>query len=204
VRTGYQPKALGLGGGTLTVTATVTNTGNVRQSGQVAVTAKGLLGVWDDSVLITLPDIIPPGQQVTVTQEIDGVPPAVWADVSLTLTPTTPPGLQARATAPAVSASRGVWLAPWVAGIGLVIIAGAVWLLVHLRRRSAAVKQELRRIRQQLAEKTSRSEAEESARAGKAEAEESKLAGKTEAEESARVEKTEAEEPAPPEPEAED
>lgn len=132
VKTHYEPKALGLLGGTLRVTVTVTNNGNVRQSGLLEVSSSGPLGAWSDSIDIELPDPIPPGKKVTITREFKDVPPVVHVDTELTVTPRS---ASVRTVAPVVSASSGAWTAPWVSGVLVILVVGVARLVFHLHQR---------------------------------------------------------------------
>jgi hypothetical protein len=128
----YRPANFGFGLGELTVTARIANTGNLRQSGTARLTATGLLGAWRSASLEVEVPMLLPGQDIVLTQAFDGVPPALWADVTLEIEANPRDGFE---TAPTVIGESRVWLAPWIGLLVLALIAVAVWRLRTRRRR---------------------------------------------------------------------
>jgi hypothetical protein len=104
------------GSGNGTVTYTVENTGNLRVSPTSTVTLTGLGGRELDTVVDKSLIEVLPGQRVTMTTKVSGVP---WTDrVVATVKTTTAEGAQAEA-------SDTIWLTPWPGfGLGLLLILG--------------------------------------------------------------------------------
>jgi hypothetical protein len=115
------------GSGNGTVSYTIENTGNLRLSPTSSVTLSGAGGrsiaeVADTSV----PDLLP-GQKVTITTDVTGIP---WTDhLSAHVVSTTPEGARSEADGSA-------WLTPWPGLVGIVLLIGAGATLL-IRRRTA-------------------------------------------------------------------
>lgn len=120
------------GQGTGTVTYTVENTGNLRLSPTGDVTLSGLFisdRSWDTQALV---DLLP-GQRVTLTQEISGVPwfGSLGVDVDLTA------GEEL-----AASDGASAWIVPWpFVVLALALLTGAIFVLV---RRTGVLRRKLR------------------------------------------------------------
>lgn len=124
-----------LSGGTLTVTFTVQNTGNVRLTGQPTLNAAGPFGLGRRSVeAAALPEILP-GGELSTTVRMAGVPPLFRLTTSTVVAPAAvddqvldppPKGNPVQVT---------VWAVPWPQLVLLVLLAFAVWVLIVARRR---------------------------------------------------------------------
>lgn len=125
--------------GSVEVTYLLTNTGNVRLDPIADVRIAGPAGLGAVTVpAADLPELLP-GDAITRTVTVPGVWPTVYTSVELTAggTPTSGANPPVGATA-----STGVWTVPWV-GLGLLVVAGAlIVVLVRRRKRRARVTQE--------------------------------------------------------------
>lgn len=130
--TSYAGSPNPLGGGTVRVSYTIENTGNVRLAADQAVTVKGLLGVGSRRVEPKdVPEVLP-GNSVSFSVNIDGVWPAVRSDVQVELKPFATIGAdELAALPPAVSRTASVWTFPWAQTVTLAVLvgvpAGIVW-----------------------------------------------------------------------------
>jgi hypothetical protein len=131
----YQPARGGFGLGRLTVTARIVNTGNLRQAGVARVTAAGPAKVWrTEGPEFEVPMLLP-GQSHLVTQVLEDVPPALWADAGLVVEAAAREGYE---QAPLVRAGARTWLAPWIAAIALTLLTAGLWRLLTRRPRRRA------------------------------------------------------------------
>ncbi|MFG3689313.1 WxL protein peptidoglycan domain-containing protein [Micromonospora sp. NPDC047740] len=123
------------GGGEVTATATVRNTGNVRLAGTPTVHAAGPLGLTAGSASGgTLPEILP-GDAVRTTVRLAQVPPLFRLTVTAAVTPTAVAGQTLDPPPGTVSHQVTVWAVPWSQLLMLALLAGAAWTLVAVRRR---------------------------------------------------------------------
>ncbi|MEU4152809.1 hypothetical protein [Streptomyces sp. NPDC026659] len=146
-----------LGGGSLRLTYTVTNTGNVRLNARQFVTSQGLFGMIKQSAPIgDLPEILP-GDSLTRAVTVKGVWPAVRLDAGLVLEPVASDGEGAPVRVAPATASESVSAWPWgqlIVLAALVVLAGGYALLRKRRKRkveeavSAAVAKTLDTARQ--------------------------------------------------------
>jgi len=131
--------------GTVEVSYTVRNTGNVRLRSHQQLEITGLFG-WSlaDEALEDLPELLP-GASITRTEHVDHVTPAVRLQTSVTQTPFAPKAAGADAAgAQPVSASSSQWVVPWL----LLVVLGALfvaWRVVRRRRRAAGTSSAPRR-----------------------------------------------------------
>ncbi|MFF0176802.1 WxL protein peptidoglycan domain-containing protein [Micromonospora profundi] len=123
------------GGGDLTVSYLLRNTGNVRVGGAGSVVVDGPFG-WElaRTAPVDLPELLP-GATFAVTERITGVPPALRLAATVDLAATT-----TDTALPPVLRSAGVWAPPWLL---IALLAGAAgWFGVRRwrpwRRRSGA------------------------------------------------------------------
>ncbi|RKN47914.1 WxL protein peptidoglycan domain-containing protein [Micromonospora endolithica] len=126
-----------LGGGTLTATFTVRNTGNVRLTGQPALTAAGPFGLGRRSIdAAALPEILP-GDELTTTVRMSDVPPLFRLTASAAVTPAAVGGQVLDPPPQGGTAWATVWAMPWPQLVLLALLALAGWALIATRRRRA-------------------------------------------------------------------
>ena len=126
--------------GTLRVTWTATNTGNLRLAGVQEVSVRGPFG-WDlgTAAASDLSELLP-GSSAEQSVTLNGIPAAGLLTVAGVVQPV---DQTARLTGPlnAVPFSGTVVAVPWAAVIALLVLAAIVWLIVaSVRRRRAAVR----------------------------------------------------------------
>ncbi|GAA2367464.1 WxL protein peptidoglycan domain-containing protein [Dactylosporangium salmoneum] len=122
------------GTGSVRVSYTVRNTGNVRLSAGQSVTVEGPFGLLSrDAAVANLPEILP-GNALTNTVTVTGVWPATRMTAQIKLTPVASGGSKPVPTNPE-SGSASLWAPPWGQLIVLVVIAGLVVGVITLRRR---------------------------------------------------------------------
>ncbi|SNT60453.1 WxL protein peptidoglycan domain-containing protein [Actinacidiphila glaucinigra] len=132
----YQGTLDPAGSGSLRVTYTVENTGNVRLKARQLLRAEGLFGlIGQDAGLPDLPEILP-GNSLTRTVTVNGIWPGVRLDTDVILQPLASddqPALRAHQ----VTASRSLWAWPWGQLIVLAALAtsGGAYALLRRRRR---------------------------------------------------------------------
>lgn len=130
--------------GAATVTYEVHNAGNVRLSGEQAVSGHGVFGLGDHTVTLDPVDEILPGESVTVSGQVDGVLPLFRVTEEVLVTPVAP---QTSATVlPVVQAeaSAQAWAVPWAE---LIILAVLVLLVLWSRwRRKHAKKKNAKQV----------------------------------------------------------
>lgn len=125
-----------VGRGRATVTYTVRNTGNLRLGGLQEVQLRLPWGSTKDGLSrSTLPELLP-GNAVTVTSEVDAVPPAGWETATVRVEPLAPPGDLYPIVRVAV-ASDTFTAVPW-ALLALLVLIGIAVLGWRVRRRRAA------------------------------------------------------------------
>lgn len=131
VDAGYGGSLNPAGGGAVTATYRVRNTGNVRLAARPDVTVAGPFGLGRRTASAdVLPEILP-GGEVTTTVRVDGVPPLGRLSVDLDLTPVDPP---AGVPPPTALDHTSLWAPPWPQFAVAVLVAAAIWLAVLLRR----------------------------------------------------------------------
>ncbi|WP_213451391.1 WxL protein peptidoglycan domain-containing protein [Rhizomonospora bruguierae] len=129
------------GGGDVTATATVRNTGNVRLGGRPVTDVAGPLGLGARTASgAALPEILP-GGAIRTTVQLTGAPPLFRLAVTTTVTPAAVDGQVLDPTPETASHRVTVWAVPWSQLLLVVLVAGAVWAFVavrrHRRRRAA-------------------------------------------------------------------
>ncbi|MBJ7905610.1 DUF916 domain-containing protein [Streptomyces sp. DSM 110735] len=127
-----------LGGGSLRLTYTVTNTGNTRLRARQLVQSDGLFGLIRQSAPVgDLPEILP-GDSLTRTVTVKGVWPAVRLNAGPVLEPVASDGDGTPVRVAPAMASESVWAWPWgqlLVLAALVALAGGYVLLRGRRRR---------------------------------------------------------------------
>lgn len=131
IRPSYDPSLNPLGG-KATVTYTVANRGNVRLGGSTYVTAAGPFGLMEArSADQELPELLP-GEEVTFTVELDGVPAGVLDTATVHIDPA--PVAGDADTLEATSQSAQTLAVPWSV-LALLVVAGlAVFAWRRFRR----------------------------------------------------------------------
>lgn len=120
--------------GSLHVTYTVENTGNVRLKARQLLRTGGLFGlIGQDAALPDLPEILP-GSSLTRTFTVNGIHPGVRLDTDVVLQPLASDDLPAL-RAGQVTASRSLWAWPWGQLIVLAALAAAAGGYALLRKR---------------------------------------------------------------------
>ncbi|MEU1623634.1 DUF916 domain-containing protein [Streptomyces sp. NPDC005722] len=133
----YQGTLNPAGSGSLRVTYTVRNTGNVRLKARQMLRTKGLFGlIGQDAGLPGLPEILP-GNSLTRTVTVNGVWPGVRLDTDVVLQPLASDDQPAALRADQVTASRSLWAWPWgqLIVLAALVAAGCAYALLRRRRR---------------------------------------------------------------------
>lgn len=131
--------------GTMRVTYTVTNTGNVRLAAKKSIKVKSPIGFPTHTTdLAPLPELLP-GNAINIADEIHGVWPTVRASTKVTLTATpTRDGDDFNGTEAGASASTGAWTWPWAFLLLMVALGIGYAIRRELKkRREAAHAREL-------------------------------------------------------------
>ena len=132
LRVVHTPSVNPFGGGTITVSYLLRNTGNVRLGATSAVAVSGPLG-WrlaaSDAVAVA--DLLP-GNAVAVTETISGLPAPLWMNVEATIS-----AVDARV--PVTTATATVAAAPWLLVAVLGALVAVIVVLMIRRRRSRVV-----------------------------------------------------------------
>jgi hypothetical protein len=123
--------------GPLTVSFTVTNSGNTRMAGAAAVRLRGPFGLASRVVpLDDLPELLP-GSSYDVSATVPDVPATVRLSVTAVVTPTSASADEESGTPIApVEARTSVWAMPWIP-VGIVVLVLA-WLAPRCVRRVRA------------------------------------------------------------------
>lgn len=124
-----------VGGGKVTVSYTVRNTGNVRLGARQQVIISGLFGTTSAKALADVPLLLPKSS-VAVSVTVPGVFPQLHMHARVVLVPLTvagdvDPGLPTK-----IIISATLWAVPWALIAALVLLLCAVLLWVWRRRRS--------------------------------------------------------------------
>lgn len=123
------------GGGDMTVTYRLTNSGNVIVTGAARIQVKGPLGVRvANSDQIEIPELLP-DSEIRLTERLSGVFPAGRLTAEVAVNPKMVEG-----TLLPRSQTRTVWAVPWLvlAGLGLVLLLLFLWWLRRWRARRYA------------------------------------------------------------------
>lgn len=132
VQAEYIPGAL-VGPGSMEVSYTIRNTGNVRMAVEPAVEVAGPFGLLPESADGERVDELLPGSEVLQTVTVDGVWPLVREDVTVSAAALPGPG-GLDPDLGSVTASVVVWAIPWVI-LGLLLLLVALMVLWARRRR---------------------------------------------------------------------
>jgi hypothetical protein len=138
VSTGFSNPVNPFGSGSATVSYTVTNTGNVRQSATPAVSVNGPFGQAATVHPAKLPVILP-GDSVRVTASLPGLFPTGPMTAHVAVTAGWPKGtIPLTKAAPAAAGSASLFAFPWSL-LGLILLLAAigvgVWFFLRWRRR---------------------------------------------------------------------
>ncbi len=121
-------------GGTLDVTYTLRNPGNVRLGARQLVSAHDIFGrTIADHKPRVIPELLP-GNAITVHEKFTGVPATFRVGADVTITPLVPPGVDEKPPA-AVTAGTGSWAIPWTVLLFLAL-ALLLWRLYRRYRSS--------------------------------------------------------------------
>jgi hypothetical protein len=139
ISTGFSVPLNPFGTGAATISYTVANTGNVRQSVTPALTVNGPFGQKSVIHPKKLPMILP-GDSVRVTEAVPGLYPAGPMTAHVTATPGWPPKtIPIAQLAPIAAGSASLFAVPWSL-IGLILLLAAIgvgiWYLMRWRRRT--------------------------------------------------------------------
>lgn len=136
VAIGYDGTFNPFGTGTLHVSYTVTNVGNVRLGAEQAVSVPGRFGFpGREATVDPMPELLP-GSSLTYALDIHDVWPTMRTKATLELTPVpTRPG-DAFGDPPIASTSESVWSVPWgQQAIVLLVVGVPLWAIWSRRRR---------------------------------------------------------------------
>jgi Bacterial protein of unknown function (DUF916) len=121
-------------GGTLDVTYTLRNPGNVRLGARQLVSAHDIFGrTIADHKPRVIPELLP-GNAVTVHEKFNDVPATFRVGADVTITPLVPPGSSEKPPA-TVTAGTGSWAIPWTVLL-LLALALLLWRLYRRYRSS--------------------------------------------------------------------
>ena len=125
--------------GTLDLTYTLTNPGNVALDSSVVPNMRvlGFIPVGSAAGTVKLDELMP-GNTRTVHQQITGVPEGLFLSLGLDLTPSTPPGRPSGGELHPVHRDASVVVVPWSVLALLALIGFGVWFEVRRRRRQRA------------------------------------------------------------------
>jgi hypothetical protein len=144
VSTGFSSPLNPFGSGSASVSYTVTNTGNVRQSGAQLVSVTGPFGQGSSVHPPILPTVLP-GDSVRVTVTVPGLFPDGPMNATVKLTPGWPKlTIPLSQSAPAASASASLFAIPWsLLGFILLLAALGVGVRFYFRYRSRLRRAEM-------------------------------------------------------------
>lgn len=125
-----------VGTGTVTVTYTVRNTGNVRLGGRPSIDVHALVGPSATAAGLADIPLLLPGFSATVTSTVTGVRPWGYETAEVTVVPLAAVGDADPVPAP-VSGSTRFWAMPWTLLALLVLLAIIAGLLLRRRSRPA-------------------------------------------------------------------
>jgi hypothetical protein len=125
-KTSYNGPKNPVGGGTMHLTYTVNNTGNVRMAADQNLALNGLFGLGGRSPSVDpMPELLP-GNSITLHQDISGVLPALRTSSKVKLSPV---ATRAGDTFPdgtaAPTASTSNWTLPWALLLLVLVLVGA-------------------------------------------------------------------------------
>jgi hypothetical protein len=136
ISAGFNDSVNPFGNGSATISYTVANTGNVRQTGTQAVTVTGPFGQAQTVKPAKLPTVLP-GDSIRVTVNVGGLFPDGSMNARVTVTPGWPPRtLPLAVSAPVASGSASLFAVPWsLVGLIAALIALGVGIWQYLRWR---------------------------------------------------------------------
>jgi hypothetical protein len=136
ISTGFSDPVNPFGNGSATISYTVANTGNVRETGTQAVTVTGPFGQSSTIRPSKLPTILP-GDSVRVSVSVPGLYPAGPMTAHVTVTPAWPPrSLPLARQSPIANGSASLFATPWsLVGFVLLLVAIGVGVRQFLRWR---------------------------------------------------------------------
>ncbi len=130
----YQPD-LNPFNGTVVLTYTVKNTGNVALGARAVSSVSGLFGTaLSGLVTSNVPELLPDGSHV-VTTTVPGVWQWIWMNAKFSLVGTVDAGAQSPGVMPTASREASTWAMPWALFIVL-LLAGFAYLYVVFSRRN--------------------------------------------------------------------
>jgi hypothetical protein len=132
LHTSYHEAGFTLGAGSVLVTYTVRNTGNVRVGAAQSVHVSGLLGSSRKVAPANIVQLLPGGQE-KVSVVVHGVLPTVLVRPHVTVTPSAFPG-DADPPLKKLSASTWTWAVPWGLLVAVVLVLTAIWWRRRRRR----------------------------------------------------------------------
>jgi hypothetical protein len=139
LHTSYREKDFTVGAGSVLVTYTVRNVGNVRVGATQAVRVSGLLGSSKKVVPANIVQLLP-GGEAKVSVVVPGVLPTVLVKPHVSLTPTAFPG-DADPPLKKLSAGAWTWAVPWLLLAIAVLIVTTLWWRRRRRSRRARAPQ---------------------------------------------------------------
>jgi hypothetical protein len=138
ISTGFSDPLNPFGGGSATISYSVANTGNVRETGTQEVTVTGPFGQSSTIRPPKLPTILP-GDSVRVSVSVPGLYPTGPMTAHVTVTPAWPPRTTPLSSRiPVATGSASLFAVPWsLVGLILLLIAigVGVWQFMRWRRR---------------------------------------------------------------------
>jgi len=144
ISAGFSDSINPFGNGSATISYTVANTGNVRQTGTQVVTVTGPFGQAETVRPPKLPTVLP-GDSVRVTVTVGGLYPAGPMSARVTVTPGWPPlTAPLSQSAPRTSGSASLFAMPWSV-VGLIVLLAAIgvglrqWLRWRRREHRAEI-----------------------------------------------------------------
>ncbi len=133
LKTTYDNTMNPAGGGTMNVTYTVKNVGNVRLGANPTIKISSPIGFPSRTIRPEAVTEVLPGNAVTLTSKVSGVWPTIRAKTAVTLTAvTTLPGDDFNATTSGAKADAANWTLPLALVVALLLLFGAFKL--HQRR----------------------------------------------------------------------
>jgi hypothetical protein len=133
----YHPGAGSLGAGTVTLSYTVRNRGNVSLGAHQAVRVSGLLGGAGSVPTVADVPLLLPGASLHQSVQVSGVGPLVRLGATVTLHPTHPAGSVDPGLPDRIVAHTSFWAVPW-AWILVLLLAIAGLVLLGRRQRRVA------------------------------------------------------------------
>jgi hypothetical protein len=122
--------------GSLDVTYTVRNSGNVRLGAHQKIDVKDIFGTVTTRTVKDLPELLP-GNQVTITQHFDGIAATLRVGADVEVKPFIPKssGVAVEGKLQKATSSTKTWAIPWLL-VALLLLLVAI--IVYMRRRRAA------------------------------------------------------------------